>query len=107
DISLSNDDYAIYLSKEMPVTYKAVQKSASELIKIFKKYRSENNLPALVLSFNDIGKVLGMELAPELKSHPLAIIDEVIVYEGDYIDIGKSYFGGEIVPLTIKSLAFP
>ena len=107
DISLSNDDYAIYLSEEMPVTYKAVQKSASELIKIFKKYRSENNLPAIVLSFNDIGKVLGMELAPELKSHPLAIIDEVIVYEGDYIDIGKSYFGGEIVPLTIKSLAFP
>lgn len=107
DINLSNDDYAIYLSKEMPVTYKAVQKSASELIKIFKKYRSENNSPAIVLAFNDIGKVLGMELAPELKSYPLAIIDEVMSYEGDYIDIGKSYFGGEIVPLTVKSLAFP
>ncbi len=107
DISLSSDDYAIYLSKDMPVTYKAVQKSASELIKIFKKYRSGKNLPAIVLSYNDIGKVLGMELSTELKSYPLAIIDEVMTYEGDYIDIGKSYFGGEIVPLTVKSLAFP
>ncbi len=48
-----------------------------------------------------------MELSASMKSHPLAIIDEVVSYEGDYIDIGKSYFGGEIVPLTIKSLAFP
>ena len=107
DISLSNDDYAIYLSKEMPVTYKAVQNSAKELIKIFNKYRNENSSPAVVLSFNDIGKVLGMELSSVLKSRPLAIIDEVVSYEGDYVDIGKSYFGGEIVPLTVKSLAFP
>ncbi|MDR2614380.1 MAG: ethanolamine ammonia-lyase reactivating factor EutA, partial [Candidatus Accumulibacter sp.] len=32
---------------------------------------------------------------------------EVFTREGDYIDIGQPFLGGEIVPLTIKSLAFP
>ena len=48
-----------------------------------------------------------MELQPSLAGRPLAVIDEVETREGDYVDIGNSYFGGEIVPLTVKSLAFP
>ena len=48
-----------------------------------------------------------MELQPRLAGRELAVIDEVVTRDGDYVDIGKSYFGGEIVPLTIKSLAFP
>ncbi|MBU1095508.1 MAG: ethanolamine ammonia-lyase reactivating factor EutA [Bacteroidetes bacterium] len=107
DIDLSADDYAIYLEKDMPVTYKAVTTGAEELTKIFNTFRSGDNKPAIVLTYNDIGKVLGMELAPRLLHRPLAVIDEVLTYDGDYIDIGKSYFGGEIVPLTVKSLAFP
>ena len=38
---------------------------------------------------------------------PLAVIDEVIVRAGDYIDIGTPLFGGSVVPVTVKSLAFP
>ena len=34
-------------------------------------------------------------------------LEEVLVKEGDFVDIGKPFFGGEIVPLTVKSLAFP
>jgi ethanolamine utilization protein EutA len=48
-----------------------------------------------------------MEMQGHLKHRNLAIIDEVFTQEGDYVDIGKSYFGGDIVPLTVKSLAFP
>jgi len=107
DIDLSKDDYAIYLQKDMPVNYKAVQSSADEITKVYRKYRCKDNNPAIVLAYNDIGKVLGMVLEPRLHPRPLAVIDEVQTNEGDYIDIGKSYFGGEIVPLTIKSLAFP
>ena len=52
-------------------------------------------------------KALGMEVQPDMQDRELAVIDEVATREGEYVDIGKSYFGGEIVPLTVKSLAFP
>jgi ethanolamine utilization protein EutA len=48
-----------------------------------------------------------MEMQPLLPSRSLAVIDEVRTRDGDYIDIGQAYFGGAIVPLTVKSLAFP
>ncbi len=42
----------------------------------------------------DFGKALGMLLRPQLQQLPLAVIDEVIVRAGDYIDIGTPLFGG-------------
>ena len=63
--------------------------------------------PVIVLSANNNGKALGMLLDPELKAKSLAVIDELDIKEGDFIDIGLSYFGGDIVPVTIKSLVFP
>ncbi|EBX5655871.1 ethanolamine utilization protein EutA, partial [Salmonella enterica subsp. enterica serovar Kentucky] len=44
---------------------------------------------------------------PQLPQLPLAVIDEVVVRAGDYIDIGTPLFGGSVVPVTVKSLAFP
>lgn len=61
----------------------------------------------LVVAGQDFGKALGMLLRPQLQQLPLAVIDEVIVRAGDYIDIGTPLFGGSVVPVTVKSLAFP
>jgi ethanolamine utilization protein EutA len=61
-----------------------------------------------VVAEQDFGKALGMLLRPRLQQHhPLAVIDEVVVRAGDYIDIGTPLFGGSVVPVTVKSLAFP
>ncbi|MGD9899563.1 MAG: ethanolamine ammonia-lyase reactivating factor EutA [Calditrichaceae bacterium] len=106
DLDPAVDEYIIYLSDEMPVKYKFIAQSAKELGVFFKAHTNED-IPALIMCNNDIGKVMGMELAPLILPKKLAVIDEVNLKEGDYVDIGKSYFGGEIVPLTIKSLAFP
>lgn len=106
DISLATDQYAIALDSSMPTKYRAVNMACEGLAEFFRLHGNHND-PALVIAHNDIGKALGMELQPMLQPQPLAVIDEVITHEGDYIDIGKSYFGGEIVPLTVKSLAFP
>ncbi|MFC1850045.1 ethanolamine ammonia-lyase reactivating factor EutA [candidate division CSSED10-310 bacterium] len=106
DLDLNSDLYAIYLPREMPVTYQAVRFVCDELARFYQHFLL-SDVPALVLSYNDVGKVLGMLLEPRIKPKPLAVIDEVDLKEWDYVDIGKSYFGGDIVPLTVKSLAFP
>lgn len=106
DLSLAGDIYAIAINSDMPLTYKVVKHTAYELSQFYRKH-GNHHAPAIIIVQNDLGKVLGMELQPSLAPQALAVIDEVITREGDYIDIGKSYFGGEIVPLTIKSLAFP
>ncbi|KLV07105.1 reactivating factor for ethanolamine ammonia lyase [Photobacterium aquae] len=106
DLALGIDRYAVAIDGGMPVTYAAVQHVAQELARFYQNHGNHHD-PAFVIVHNDIGKALGMELQPQLAPQPVSVIDEVITREGDYIDIGKSYFGGEIVPLTVKSLAFP
>lgn len=106
DLALCCDKYALSFDASMPITYKAVQHLALELARFYLDHGNHQS-SALVILHNDIGKALGMELQPLLKGQALSVIDEVATCEGDYIDIGNSYFGGEIVPLTVKSLAFP
>jgi ethanolamine utilization protein EutA len=48
-----------------------------------------------------------MELFRLVPGRELLIIDEVHTRAGDYLDIGKSYFNGGTIPITVKSLAFP
>lgn len=105
DLSLAQDHYAISFDAQMPVNYRTVLHLASELAQFYQNHGNQQR-SALVILHNDIGKALGMELQP-LLHQPLCVIDEVATQEGDYLDIGNSYFGGEIVPLTVKSLAFP
>ena len=95
---------AIALSAAMPVTYRAVVQCASALARLYTEHPNPAH-PTIVISANDVGKVLGMELQPVLRGRELAVIDEVDTKEGDFVDIGKPFFGGEIVPLTVKSLA--
>lgn len=105
DLSLKDDHYAISFGQDMPVRYKTVLHLSTELALFYQKH-GNSHLTALIVLHNDIGKALGMILAPLLSTQSLNVIDEVATQEGDYLDIGKSYFGGEILPLTVKSLAF-
>ncbi len=106
DLRLRDDRYAIAFDATMPVSYKVVNHTAQQLATYYQQHGNQH-APAIVVTQNDLGKVLGMELQPLIAPQQLLVIDEVRAREGDYIDIGQSFFGGEIVPLTIKSLAFP
>ena len=44
----------------MPVTYRAVVQCASALARLYREYPDPAH-PAIVISVNDVGKVLGME----------------------------------------------
>lgn len=106
DLDPSHELCALALPPELPVSYRSVL-ACAEALREFAGRHVNSQLPLIVVGRQDFGKALGMELQPMLGDRELAVIDEVEVREGDYLDIGSSYFGGEIVPLTVKSLAFP
>jgi ethanolamine utilization protein EutA len=106
DLDPASDLLALALPGDLPVRYRDVLAVAEELHRFNERHDNRNH-PLIVIARQDLGKILGMELQPALAGRELAVIDEVDTREGDYVDIGKPFFGGEIVPLTVKSLAFP
>lgn len=111
DIDVACDLFALVLPSNVPVTYANVlclMRHVVEFCKAQAQHSGWNkSQPLLIVSDADLGKALGNELHVALPDRPLAVIDEVHTGEGDYLDIGQSIFSGQVVPLTVKSLAFP
>lgn len=105
DLNPQQDLYALALPESLPTNYASVQRCIDELERFTKTYPS--TMPLLVIAGQDFGKALGMLLRPLMNGRELAVIDEVITHTGDYIDIGSPLFSGSVVPVTVKSLAFP
>ncbi|MBV8043017.1 ethanolamine ammonia-lyase reactivating factor EutA [Pluralibacter sp.] len=105
DLDPQTDAYVLALPASLPVRYAALL-TVIDALRAFVA-RFPNPHPLLVVAEQDFGKALGMLLRPQLAQLPLAVIDEVSVRAGDYIDIGTPLFGGSVVPVTVKSLAFP
>jgi len=105
DLDPLTDACVLGLPASLPVRYRTVQMAVSALCEFAARYPTTG--PLLVVAQQDFGKALGMILRGQLHHRPLAIIDEVHVRAGDYIDIGTPLFGGSVVPVTVKSLAFP
>jgi ethanolamine utilization protein EutA len=99
------DAYVLALPRQLPVRYAALLMVIDALLAFVARF--PNPHPLLVVAEQDFGKALGMLLRPQLQQRPLAVIDEVSVRAGDYIDIGAPLFGDSVVPVTVKSLAFP
>ncbi|EMM5893382.1 ethanolamine ammonia-lyase reactivating factor EutA [Klebsiella michiganensis] len=105
DLDPASDAYVLALPASLPVRYAALLVVIDALLAFVARF--SNPHPLLVVAEQDFGKALGMLLRPQLQQLPLAVIDEVSVRAGDYIDIGTPLFGGSVVPVTVKSLAFP
>ncbi|EKQ0890956.1 ethanolamine ammonia-lyase reactivating factor EutA [Salmonella enterica] len=105
DLDPQTDAYVLALPATLPVRYATLLTVIDALTAFVARY--PNPHPLLVVAEQDFGKALGMLLRPQLPQLPLAVIDEVVVRAGDYIDIGTPLFGGSVVPVTVKSLAFP
>jgi ethanolamine utilization protein EutA len=111
DIDVARDVFALMLPASVQVTYANVLNLARE-IENFCQLQAQQagwnpSSALLIVTDADLGKALGNELHLAMPGRPLAVIDEVHTAEGDYLDIGKGIFNGQVVPLTVKSLAFP
>ena len=107
DLDPARDAYALALPAGIEPLYRNIVAIAAELLSFCRHSAAGNAHPLLVICAQDLGKALGMELQPQLGSRELAVIDEVQTREGDYLDIGLPIFSGSLLPVTIKSLAFP
>lgn len=105
DLDAVGDRYALALPADLPVTCQTVWQAALEL-QSFARAHPASAHPLVVVTSQDVGKALGMELFRLVPGRALLIIDEVVTRPGDYLDIGKSSFGGGTIPVTVKSLAF-
>ncbi|MCE0799549.1 ethanolamine ammonia-lyase reactivating factor EutA [Buttiauxella sp. S04-F03] len=105
DLNATQDSYALAIPPELSTSYATVQ-LVINAVNIFTQ-RNPGLQPLIVVAEQDLGKALGMLLYPQMEQRKLAVIDEVVTRTGDYIDIGLPLFGGAVVPVTIKSLAFP
>ncbi|WP_440766857.1 ethanolamine ammonia-lyase reactivating factor EutA [Natronorubrum sp. DTA7] len=63
------------------------------------------SLPVVVLTRQNCAKALGQVLRRRT-DRPLLVLDELVVGDGDYLDVGEPMPGGESVPVVVKTLAF-
>jgi ethanolamine utilization protein EutA len=107
DLDPGWDAYALALPGGIEPLYRNIVDTATELAAFCQLSAPRNPHPLVVICPQDLGKALGMELQPYLAARELAVIDEVEAREGDYLDIGLPIFDGNLLPITVKSLAFP
>lgn len=107
DLDPARDRLALAIPGGLPLTYKSVLLCADAVQRFVAESGRSDAGPLIVIARQDFGKSLGLELWASLGEREIAVIDEVQVREYDYIDIGRGLFGGAVVPLTVKSLAFP
>ena len=67
----------------------------------------ESGYPLILVIENDIAKVLGNALNVKLAHRtPVICIDGIHAANGDYVDIGITVAGGQVLPVVIKTLVF-
>lgn len=107
DLDSGEDLFALALPPSIPVTCQSVWQMALDVQAFDRQHRGESANPIVVVTNQDMGKSLGLELFRLLPKRVLLIIDEVETQDGDFLDIGNSGYEGGTLPITVKSLAFP
>lgn len=101
----SLDNVAIGLRGSGYLSFAAIQSLAKGIIEGAARIITSGKPLILVLE-QDVGKVLGQSLKALGVTGGIVCIDQLVVQEGDYIDVGRAMAGGTVVPVVIKSLVF-
>ena len=84
------------------IGYSSVLAMAAGLADALRTLQSDSLPKALVFN-NNIAKVVGGVIGSDL---PIPCIDEIVLSELDFVDIGLPVLGESYVPVVVKSLAF-
>ena len=106
DINEGEEIVALYFKDPVRASYPKLELFAKS-IEAALTNSIENNMPIILIFEKDIacsvGNVIRRETA--LKTNLLSL-DELILEEGDWIDIGEPLVAGQVFPVTVKSLIF-
>ncbi|MEW9122550.1 MAG: ethanolamine ammonia-lyase reactivating factor EutA [Thermotaleaceae bacterium] len=87
-------------------SFQYIQELAKSIINGMDEIINSND-PLIVITENDMAKVLGQTLKTQLNyKKDIVSIDSIEVSDGDYIDIGRPLAEGRVVPVIVKTLLF-
>ena len=106
DLNEGDEIIALYFKDPVRVSYpqlelfaKSIERALANTIK--------NKLPVILIFETDIACSVGNVIRREtqLKTNLLSL-DELMLKEGDWVDIGEPLVDGQVFPVTVKSLVF-
>jgi ethanolamine utilization protein EutA len=106
DLDEGDEIIALYFKDPVRVSYPQLELFAKS-IEAALTNTIKNKLPVILIFETDIACSVGNVIRREtdLKTNLLAL-DELMLREGDWIDIGEPLVVGQVYPVTVKSLVF-
>ena len=106
DINEGEEIVALYFKDPVRASYPKLELFAKS-IEAALTNSIENKIPIILIFEKDIACSVGNVIRREtgLKTNLLSL-DELILEEGDWIDIGEPLVAGQVFPVTVKSLVF-
>ena len=106
DINEGEEIVALYFKDPVRASYPKLELFAKS-IEAALTNSIENKIPIILIFEKDIACSVGNVIRREtgLKTNLLSL-DELILEEGDWIDIGEPLVSGQVFPVTVKSLVF-
>jgi len=106
DLNEGEEIVALYFKDPVQASYPKLELFA-KAIEAALPASIENNIPIILIFEKDIACSVGNVIRREtrLKTNLLSL-DELVLEEGDWIDIGEPLVAGQVFPVTVKSLVF-
>jgi ethanolamine utilization protein EutA len=106
DLDEGEEIIALYFKDPVRVSYPQLELFAKS-IEAALTNTIKNKLPVILIFETDIASSVGNVIRREtqLKTNLLSL-DELMLKEGDWIDIGEPLVDGQVFPVTVKSLVF-
>lgn len=97
-------NFSLYLTGLPRLGFQDVQNLAGWLLEGYRLQPNQQE-PIVLVMAHDLAKVIGQTLQMMKPQRDIICIDQILVENGDYLDIGHKLHS-EVVPVVVKTLAF-